>query len=215
MPSSLDDIQSKIAKLGLPEAIVARFRTHSPTLPEAELIAAERTLLERLLSIPDAQLQRFRAIGERQAQVAAARATREAAAKLPPSPEDILREEEEALARAEREEADAKAWGEAMKRYGRGRVGHFDTPKGRIILRTMTLAEQDAHAARLAGAEAYQLRVEIGRESVIQSVVPSGSHPSGDAVRATLTEYPGLWGRAYDLRDALAEGTAEELMGKA
>lgn len=211
----LDTVRASILKLGLPTAIVDRFRSPvAPASPE-EALAAEEALLARLQSLPPETIQRFRAAAEKAALALAAKATREAAAALPPSPEDVLREEEERAALLERREADEKAWTAALVTHGKGRVGFLETPRGRVILRAMTVVEADDKSARLAAIESYSMRVQVGREGTLDLVVPSGSHPGRDAVRETLGLYPGLWSDAYDLRDALARGEVEALMGKA
>lgn len=155
--------------------------------------------------------EKLRQIEARKAAIEAERATRAAAESIPPSPEDVLREEEAELARMEREEVDAKAWRDALAKYGKGRVARIQTPDGLVILRTMTLQEQDANGHRVAALDDDVQRTMIARDATLDTVV----HPSKESVRNITTRFPGLWVRMYAARDALAVGEADELAGKA
>lgn len=155
--------------------------------------------------------EKLRQIEARKAAIEAERATRAAAESLPPSPEDVLREEEEKLARMEREEADAKAWRDALAKYGKGRVARIQTPGGMIIMRAMSLQEQDRGGARVAGIEDDMQRQIVAREVTLDYVV----HPARETAEALTSRFPGLWLRVYAARDALAVGEADSLSGKA
>lgn len=165
--------------------------------------------------VPDTTLSpvndRLRAIAERKAQLEAAKKTREAAAALPPSPEDALRAEEEQLARMEREEADEAAWQSALVKHGKGRVGRIRTVEGSIIVRTLTLAESDASGHRIGAAQDSATKTMIGRECTLDVVV----YPARDRVRAMCEARPLLWMKLYEVRDALALGEEDALAGKA
>lgn len=155
--------------------------------------------------------EKLRQIEARKAAIDAERATRAAAENLPPSPEDVLRAEEENLARMEREEADERAWRAALAKYGKGRVARVHTPAGIIIMRAMTLAEQDANGARIASLDDDMQRTIVAREVTLDAVV----HPAKDAARDVTTRFPGLWVRLYAARDALSVGEVDALTGKA
>ena len=154
---------------------------------------------------------RFNALQERRAAAEAARAQRAAAESLPPSPEQLLKAEEEEIARLEREEADAAAWQSARQKYGKGRVAMVPTPLGAIILRVMSLVEQDTSGQRINALDDIGQRNAVGREVTLDTVV----HPVRDKAREITTTFPGLWVRLYQARDALAVGEGEKLQGKA
>ena len=154
---------------------------------------------------------RFNALQERRAAAEAARAQRAAAESLPPSPEQLLKAEEEEIARLEREEADAAAWQSARQKYGKGRVAMVPTPLGAIILRVMSLGEQDTSGQRINALDDAGQKNTVAREVTLDTVV----HPSRDKVREITTTFPGLWVRLYQARDALAVGEGEKLQGKA
>lgn len=158
--------------------------------------------------------ERLRAIAERKAHLVAAKATREAAASLPPSPEEQLRAAEEELARLEREEADERAWAESLAKHGKGKVARVPTRRGAIILRARGGAQMDADAARIASAKetgGAAAVTAVARECLLDQV----EYPSKDAVRKMLEEMPGHWSSMYSARDALDFGEAEDLAGKA
>lgn len=161
-------------------------------------------------TLPENIAARLKQIEEQRAQLAAAAATRAVAAALPPSPEQLLREAEEALAREQRQEADAAAWADALTKYGRGRCGRIATVDGAIVMRVATGAESDAASARVSGAPDAQ-RVAVARECTLDLVV----HPSRDKARAICDRWPGVWLKCYELRDALASGEENALVGKA
>ena len=162
-------------------------------------------------NIPPHIAEKLRLIEERKAALAAERSTREAAESLPPFFEDMFCEEEETLVCMEREEADAKAWRAALSKYGKGRVVRIQTPDGLLVMRAMTLQEQDAGAVRIGGIEDDMQRQIAAREVTLDYVV----HPAREKAAATTTRYPGLWVRLYAARDALAVGEADSLSGKA
>ena len=179
--------------------------------PDPDLPA--RLAEDALASLPEAMRARFAQIAEREAQLTAAAATREAAAKLPPSPEQLLAEAEEALAKEQRTEADAAAWEAARAKYGKGRVGKIPTVDGAIIMRVPTIAEKDAAGIRLEGVPEGQVgtRVAVAREASLDLVI----HPSRDVARALCDRWPGVWMKLYELRDALCSGEEDALVGKA
>ncbi len=159
---------------------------------------------------PDVE-ERLNAIRERQSAIEAERANRAEALRLPPSHEDMIRAEEAKLAAMEREEADEKAWLAALAKHGKGRVARVTTPDGIIVLRCMTLSEQDECGARLDGLDNQGQRLTVSREMTLDTVV----YPARDVVRDRTSKYPGVWTRLYAARDALAVGEVDTIMGKA
>lgn len=162
-------------------------------------------------AVPPAIAEKLRIIEARKADLAAARATRAAAESLPPSPEDVLRSEEEALARMEREEADEQAWRAALAKHGKGRVVRIPTPGGIIILRARTGAQVDADAARIGGVQnAGGDVITVARDCLMGQTV----HPTLERAGTILEVTPGFWTTLYQARDALDFGQAEDFMGK-
>lgn len=161
--------------------------------------------------IPEAARERFAKIAEQRAQLAAAASVRATAASLPSSPDQILRDAEAALAREQREEADETAWADARAKYGKGRVGRLDTSEGAIILRVMSLAEQDRSGARITAMPEGIERAVVVRECTLDTVV----YPARARVSEITSMYPGLWVRIFELREQLSVGEAERIEGKA
>ncbi|MFO0588837.1 MAG: hypothetical protein U0441_14905 [Polyangiaceae bacterium] len=130
---------------------------------------------------------------------------------MPPSPEEILRAEEEEVARLEREERDQEAWKSLRAKHGKGRVALIQTPMGAIIMRVQTLAEQDAGGQRINALENETDRLSVVRETTLDCVV----YPSREDARKVTDAFPGLWVRLFQARDALSVGESERLTGKA
>lgn len=154
---------------------------------------------------------RLRAIAERKAQLEAAKATRVAAASLPPSPEEALRAEEEKLAQMEREEADERAYLEAVKRHGRGRVARVRTVSGDLVFRVQTGNEIDDGGDRITAAPDARVRALITKEVYMGALV----HPAREAASAILESWPGRWEDVFNTVSALNAGRVAELEGKA
>lgn len=161
--------------------------------------------------LPEDAIAKLRTIAEKRGHLKAARATREAAAALPPSPAQLLADAEALLAREQRDEADESAWSAALQKYGKGRVGRIRTLDGAIVLRATTAIEYDETGRRVSAFDDAARRSAVVKEAAIDGAV----HPSKDVLRAILDKYPALWNRMYELRDALMEGVENELLGKA
>jgi len=164
----------------------------------------------QLAAMPKAIADQMRKLDEKRAAIEAAKKTREAAALLPQGPDALLKAEQEALKKLERDEADAVAWIGALGKYGKGRVGKLTTSEGMIILRVMTEAELDAGAARVGPLQGNAQVTIVYRELALDQVV----HPTRDRVREMCAARPGIWNQIYQLRDALADGDEAALEGK-
>lgn len=160
--------------------------------------------------IPEAARERFAKIAEQRAQLAAAATVRATAANLPPSADQIIQEAEAALVREQREECDEVAWAEALAKHGKGRVARVETPDGCIIMRTVTLREQDMFVERLAGVSGSG-RLTVAREYTLDTV----EYPPREKVRAVTDKFPGIWEHLYAARNALADGEVARISGKA
>lgn len=168
--------------------------------------------LEETAPVPSpAHADRLRFIEERKAQLEAAKKTREAAAALPPSPEDVLRAEEEQLKRMEVEEADEAAWQSALVKHGKGRVARVRTVAGDMVFRVQTGQEVDAAGDRITAAPDARSRALVTKEVYLGPLV----HPAPARAREILELWPGRWEDVFNTVQALNAGRVAELEGKA
>lgn len=168
--------------------------------------------VETTPSLPPAVAARLRDIEAKRAQLKANRDTRDAAAKLPPTPEQLIADAEAQLAREEREETDVLAFNKAVKKHGKDRVGAIRTVDGMIVMRPRTGAEVDRHTVELSGLEKDPAQQELqARELLMESI----EHPSREQTRAIVTKFPGVWAKIIALAHALASGEESALLGKA
>lgn len=166
--------------------------------------------VETTSTLPPALAARLRDIEAKRAQLKATRDSREAAAKLPPTPEQLIADAEAQLAREEREEGDTLAFNKAVVKFGKGRVGTVRTVDGMLILRPRTGTEIDRVTAECADLGAVDGEKQA-RELMLESVV----HPELERCRAILEKFPGAWQKLIAVAHALSSGEESALLGKA
>jgi DNA gyrase/topoisomerase IV subunit B len=109
------------------------------------------------------------------------------------------------LARAERQEAERAALGEAelakaRAKHGRDKAALIPTLRGPIVLRAATQDELDRNDLRIEGLQTAADRQKVWRSYAADLV----EYPAREVFLAIMTEFPGTWPIVAEVRDTLA-----------